>query len=199
MRRPQLPGDRHRLRLDGVPGQEHLPGDLRERQVGGEHRQQTQLGGGQGRGARGGRTPGAGKAPARRSAACRTKTPRRGRRTRISSAPGAGSAPPRNRTTQNVGGVVLMHKSTTRRLRSRPTSASDTRPRPRARCRPLGPPRIQEPGLAFLGAKAGAATRPGALRRGRPSPWMASSPARTPPRFRVGVGHQGGGVLAGLL
>lgn len=60
MRRPQLPGDRHRLRLDGVVGQEHLRGDLRKRQVGGEHRQQAQLGGGQGRGARGGRTPGAG-------------------------------------------------------------------------------------------------------------------------------------------
>jgi hypothetical protein len=35
----QLPVDRHGLGLDGVRRQEHLSADLRERQVGGEHRQ----------------------------------------------------------------------------------------------------------------------------------------------------------------
>src|SRR6516225_6074248 len=57
----QLAVDRVRLRLDGVAGQEQFPADLRERQVGGEQRQQAQLGGAQRRGSRGGRTPGLGK------------------------------------------------------------------------------------------------------------------------------------------
>ena len=45
---PQFPVERPRLRLDGVGGEEHLCGDLWERQVGGQQRQQAQLGGGQG-------------------------------------------------------------------------------------------------------------------------------------------------------
>src|SRR5579872_2829394 len=40
----QLLVDRVRLRFDGVAGQEKFPGDLRIRQVGGEQRQQAQLG-----------------------------------------------------------------------------------------------------------------------------------------------------------
>jgi DNA-binding response OmpR family regulator len=50
-------GRRHRLRLDRVTGEEHLFGDLRERQVRGEHQQQTEPGGGQGRGSRIARIP----------------------------------------------------------------------------------------------------------------------------------------------
>src|SRR5690242_1719888 len=44
---PQLLVDRVRLRPDGVAGQDEFPGDLRKRQVGGEQRQQAQLGTGQ--------------------------------------------------------------------------------------------------------------------------------------------------------
>src|SRR5690349_11865742 len=46
-RDPQLLVDRVRLRPDGVAGQEKFRGDLRKRQVGGEQRQQAQLGTGQ--------------------------------------------------------------------------------------------------------------------------------------------------------
>ena len=46
-RSPELAVDRGRLRLDGMAGQGHLLGDLGERQVGGEHRQQAQLSSGQ--------------------------------------------------------------------------------------------------------------------------------------------------------